>query len=106
MHSYKKAQSVSIAPGFKRLVSVRNRWRFFLTILTLLCHAFFIGGITVYRDFFNQPIAEGATLTIGLVSAALVIVLFIVLEFVYIIVSHRKLDPLQEDVLEQINRNA
>lgn len=106
MSKHSEVPLISSMPKFKRLVLARNRWRFFLTALTLLCHAFFIGGVTVYRGLFAKPIADGATLTVGLVSAASVIVFFVVLEFVYIFISARKLDPLQTDVLEEAKKNV
>ncbi|MBL4672206.1 MAG: DUF485 domain-containing protein [Arenicella sp.] len=72
---------------------------------TLLFHTFFIVGVTVYRGLFSRSIEQGATLTVGLISAASVIVLFVVLEFVYIFVCAKKLDALQNDVLEEIKNN-
>lgn len=85
-------------PAFIKLLKLRSRVRFTLTALLVGAHAFFVGGIAFYRDFFAQPISEGSTVTIGIVAAVVVIVTMIVLEWTYIFIGDKWLDPMQEKV--------
>lgn len=83
---------------FKKLLRYRNVARFSLSIMVFVCHAFFVGGIAFYQDFFARPVSSGATITVGIVCAVLVLLAMMVLEFIYIVVSEKILDPLQQDI--------
>lgn len=91
---------------FRQLLRARNALRFRLSIAAFVCHFFFVGGIAFYRNFFAQPLYDGATITIGIVSAAVVIVAFIMLQLVYIVATHRRLDPLQQQVLKEVSADV
>jgi uncharacterized membrane protein (DUF485 family) len=88
--------------SFIKLVTLRSRVRFTLTAMLIGVHAFFVGGIAFYRDFFAQPVSDGATLTVGIVATVAVIVTMILLEWVYIFISGKWLDPMQKSVVESI----
>ena len=77
--------------------------RFTLSALLIAAHAFFVGGIAFYQDFFAQPVTEGGTLTVGIVATVAVIVTMIFLEWVYIFISVKWLDPMQKSVVESIS---
>ena len=87
-------------PSFRRLVSLRSKVRFILAFLVIASHAFFVGGIAFYRDWFAKPISVDSTMTVGIVATVVVIVLMIFLEFVYILISDKWLDPMQKAVSE------
>lgn len=87
---------------FKRLVRLRSNVRFTLSALLIAVHAFFVGGIAFYRDLFAQPVAEGSTMTIGIVATVAVIVTMILLEWVYIFIGYKWLDPMQKLVVQSI----
>ncbi len=91
-------------PAFQQLVSKRNRTRFVLAMLVLIAHAFFVGGIAFYRNFFAQPISDESTLTVGIVAAVAVIVTMILLEWVYILISEKRLDPLQKSISQELDQ--
>lgn len=86
---------------FKKLLRVRNTLRFSLSIAAFVCHFFFVGGIAFYRDFFAQPLYAGATITVGIIAAASVIVTFVMLQLIYIVITQCYLDPLQAQVLKE-----
>jgi uncharacterized membrane protein (DUF485 family) len=88
--------------SFIKLVTLRSRVRFTLTAMLIGVHAFFVGGIAFYRDFFAQPVTQGGTLTIGIVATVAVIVTMIILEWVYIFISEKWLDPMQKSVVQDI----
>jgi uncharacterized membrane protein (DUF485 family) len=87
------------SPEFQKLVRVRNSIRFVLAVLILALHGFFVGGIAFYKQWFSQPISQGSSIPVGIVAAVTVIVLMVVLEAVYIWLSHKVFDPLQQQVI-------
>jgi uncharacterized membrane protein (DUF485 family) len=86
-------------PAFINLLKLRSRVRFTLAALVIAIHAFFVGGIAFYNEFFARPVNEGGTLTIGIVAAVVVIVTMVMLEWVYIFISEKWLDPMQQSIV-------
>jgi len=97
-----RTERVLAMPDFQRLLKKRQKTRFVLAAISLLCFVFFVGGIAFYSDFFALPLYEGATLTIGIAVTVLVIVAFLALEFLYVRISEKTLGPLQESVIDQL----
>lgn len=85
-------------PAFLKLLKMRSRVRFTLAALLIGVHAFFVGGIAFYRDFFATKVADGSTITIGILAAVVVIVTMVLLEWLYIFISVRWMDPLQQQL--------
>lgn len=83
------------------IIKRRNRLRFISTILVLLAHAGFIGGIIFYRDWFASPLGDG-TITVGIAATIATIVFFLVVELVYTVLIP-KLDDLSPDSTEHSN---
>lgn len=86
---------------FSKLVRARSRWRFFLALLILVSHAFFVGGIAFYREWFAEPASQGSSVTVGIVVTASVIVFMLLIEWVYIWVSDSRFDPEQRRILDK-----
>jgi len=89
-------------PEFHELHDRRQKTRVVLVVLALLCFSFFVGGIAFYSDFFATPVSQGSTVTLGIVFTALVIVALLLLEFVYILVTDKTLEPLRQKVMDKI----
>ena len=89
-------------PEFHELHDKRQRTRFVLVALGLLCFAFFVGGIAFYSDFFATPVSDGATVTLGILFTALVIVALLFLEFLYILITDKTLEPLRLKVMDKL----
>lgn len=87
---------------FHQLHDKRQKTRFVLVILALFCFSFFVGGIAFYSDYFATPLSEGGTITLGIVFTALVIIVLLLLEFVYILITDRTLEPLRLQVMKKI----
>ena len=85
-------------PAFIKLLKLRSRVRFTLTALLIGAHAFFVGGIAFYHDFFARPMSDESTITVGIVATVGVIITMILLEWVYIFISIRWLDPMQHKI--------
>ena len=90
---------------FVTLVKKRNRVRYTLTAAVVIVHAFFVGGIAFYRDWFAQPLYPNATITMGIAITASVIITMIVLECIYIYISGKYLDPMRAHVTEEYLKN-
>ena len=89
--------------SFKRLVKVRNTLRFVLAFLVFALHGFFVGGIAFYNQWFAQPLSATSSIPQGIIYTALVIVLLIVLEFIYIRVSRDVVEPLQQQTAAEVS---
>lgn len=99
-------QAILLSSQFQRLLRIRTRLRYFLTSMVLLLHAFFVGGIAFYRQWFSQPIAEGSSIPVGIVVTVIVIVLMISLEVIYIWISDKTFEPLQQRVLAEVHHHG
>lgn len=69
--------------SFLRIIKSRNRLRFSAALLIVVAHAFFVGGVTFYRDWFAVS-SDNSVITVGVWAAVLVIMVFLLVEVVYI----------------------
>lgn len=97
-----KISEIVSSERFKNLVRVRNRSRFLLSILVFFVHAFFIGGIAFYNQWFAEPISDNSIIPRGIVYAVASIILMIFFEFVYIYLSKKVHQPLQDLAKEEL----
>ena len=96
-----RTTAILSSDSFKTLVRVRNTVRFTLSFLVLASHMFFVGGIAFYNQWFGQPWSAGGSIPQGIVYTAIIIVIMVALEFVYIKISDRVIDPLQQRAVEE-----
>ncbi len=96
-------REISSSRDFQILNRQRNRARFLLAFFVLLLHAFFVGGIAFYNEWFGQMSTQGGSIPLGIVFTVVVIVLMVLAEGVYIWLAHRKFDPLQSRVIARIH---
>lgn len=92
-------------PSFQRLNRQRNFVRFSLSALVIGLHIFFLGGMTVYAEWFGQKITDSSAIPVGIVATVMVILLMLLSEAVYIFLTKRKFDPLQRDVMDEVAKN-
>ena len=102
MTTKERTKRIMAMPEFHQLHDKRQKTRFVLVILALLCFSFFVGGIAFYTDFFATPVAQGGTVTLGILFAALVIIVLLLLEFAYILITDKILEPLRQEVMNKI----
>jgi len=91
---------------FQLLVNTRNKIRFILSTLTLLSHAFFVGGIAFYSHWFAQPISTGSSIPRGILYTVVVIVSLVFLEFVYLYLNKKYVEPLLKKTCMEVSKNA
>lgn len=92
-------------PSFQRLNRQRNFVRYALSAFVVGLHLFFLGGMTVYAEWFGQKITDSSAIPVGIVATVMVILLMLLSEAVYIVLSNRKFDPLQRDIMNEVAKN-
>jgi len=100
--SQHKIDTIIHSKQFQHLVKVRNSIRYLLTVSVIAIHAFFIGGIAFYNEWFAQPYSESSIIPNGIFFTVLVILLMLALEFVYIFVSDKSFEDLQNKVITEV----
>ena len=100
-NEHDKIAAVLSSESFKTLVRVRNTIRFTLSFLVLASHVFFVGGIAFYNQWFGSPWSSGSSIPVGIVATAVIIVIMVALEYVYIKISDRMIDPLQHKAVTE-----
>lgn len=95
-------EAVLKSSSFAVLVRKRNKVRFLLTMISLLFYGFFVGGIAVYNEWFAEPLIEGSRIPIGIYATVLVIVVMVLLEWLYVFISEKTLDPMQAQVKKEL----
>lgn len=98
-----KAEAIVKTPGFQQLVKKRNKVRFALTALSMVFYCFFVGGITVYNQWFGEPISEHSKIPVGIVATIFVIIIMVFLEWLYVAYSQKYLDPMQAEVKKEFD---
>ncbi len=100
-----QAGDISSSEDFQLLSRRRNRSRWLLALFVLFLHAFFVGGIAFYNEWFGQMSTVGGSIPLGIVFTVIVIVLMVLSEAVYIWLGHRQFDPLQSRITAGIDGN-
>lgn len=90
-------------PKYQELVRRKNRMsmQFFWT--TLIIYSGFILTLAFDPELFGRPIAEGMTMSIGVLAGTLVIVSAVVLVAVYIYFSSKIFDPLIKSIVKDVS---
>ncbi len=91
---------------FRQLVNIRNRIRTVLTALAFSCHAFFVGGIAFYNQWFAEPISVGSSIPKGIVITIIVILSLVIFEFIYLYLNKIYVEPLLEKIKIEVLENA
>lgn len=97
-----KALRIVNSKSFITLVNLRNSIRYLLAYLVVAIHAFFIGGIAFYNEWFAQPITANSVIPNGILYTVAAIILMLLLEYVYILISEKKLDVMQQEELAKV----
>ena len=96
---------IASSQDFQLLNRQRNRSRWVLAFFVVFLHAFFVGGIAFYNEWFGQMSTPGGSIPLGIVFTVVVIVLMVLSEAVYIWLSHTRFDPLQSRITTRIEEN-
>ncbi|MCF6194764.1 MAG: DUF485 domain-containing protein [Kangiellaceae bacterium] len=102
----RELQTIVETDKFQLLVKTRNKTRFILSVLTLLSHAFFVGGIAFYSHWFAQPISNGSSIPKGILYTIVVIASLVFLEFVYLYLNKKNIEPLLKEINAKVSKNV
>lgn len=80
---------------FITLLNARRNIRLAMSLLLFANYAFFIGGLSIFSDWFAQPISADSVIPIGIPATIIVLVNMVVLQYLYTEISERYLDKLQ-----------
>lgn len=87
--------TADLEQNIRTLFRIRAIVRLALTAVTLACFALFLAGMTIFSDLFTRSITEGSSITLGLFVGISIIIVFVLLEFLYILACRFWFDPLQ-----------
>ena len=100
-----QVEEISSSQDFQLLSRQRNRVRWVLAFFVVFLHAFFVGGIAFYNEWFGQMSTAGGSIPLGIVFTVIVILLMVLAEAVYIWLGHTRFDPLQSRITTRIEEN-
>ncbi len=98
-----KSEAILKSSSFQQLVKKRNNVRFALTALSLVAYCFFVGGIAFYNQWFAEPISSTSKIPVGIIVTIFVIVAMVFLEWLYVSISQKTLDPMQAAVKKEFD---
>lgn len=90
-------------PKYQELVRRRSRISTIFFVITLIIYAGFILTLAFDPELFGQAIG-GMTMSIGVLTATLVLVSASVLIIAYVYISNKIFDPLLEEVIREIQK--
>ena len=94
---YKKIRS---DPDFLSLVKLRKKISWILTIIIISCYFTFITIIAFAPNIFSQKNFSDSVITLGIIIGLLIILLSIFLTGIYVHIANKKLDEINNKVIE------
>ena len=96
-------QAVLRHPKYQELLRRRNRISLVFFALTVIIYAGFILTLAFDPELFGRPIADGVTMSIGVLTATLVAVSAVVLVSAYVYMSNKIFDPLLDAIVRDVS---
>lgn len=87
-------------PKYQELLRRRNRISFSFFAITLVIYAGFILTLAFDPELFGRPIGN-LTMSIGVLTATLVLISASILVSLYVYISNKVFDPLLKDIIEE-----
>lgn len=87
---------------FKAMVSKKNTFSYFMTILELILYFGFVALIAYNKPFLARKLSEDGATTIGIPIAVMTIVLSWVLTTIYIIWANSSYDDMVKKVKDRV----
>lgn len=89
-------------PDFQQLVKRRNLVSLAFSLIIVTGYGIYVLGMAFAPGFMSRPIAEGGSLTNGIVIAILVILLGMVTSGIYTWWANKKFDVMKKDLLREL----
>ncbi len=88
-------------PKYQELLRRRNRISAIFFAITLVIYAGFILTLAFNPQLFGRPIGD-LTMSIGVLTAIIVLISASVLVSLYVYISNKVFDPLLHDIIEEL----
>ncbi|HYD31208.1 MAG TPA: DUF485 domain-containing protein [Azospirillaceae bacterium] len=88
-------------PQFAELTARRNRFSWALTLIVLAVYYAFVFTVAYRPDLLGAPLADGMTLTLGLVGGAVINVFCFLMTGIYVTRANGEFDTLNRAILEE-----
>lgn len=98
------APAITRNPQYMRLVHVRRRLSFVLSLIMLVAYVSFILLIAFKPAVLGTPIAEGSPITLGIPMGLGLILLAFVITGIYVRLSNTLFDPLTDQAREAVRK--
>jgi len=95
-------QEVLKHPKYIELVKRRTRVSLIFFAAALVIYSGFILTLAFVPDLFAQPIAEGWTMSVGVLTGVLVVFSAVIMIALYVRFSNKNFDPLLEDIVRDV----
>ena len=90
-------------PKFQQLVSARSRLSFMFSLFILVGYGVFVLGMAYAPGWMATPLAEGSSITLGLVIGVFMIVFGMVSSGLYMKIANQKFDTLKQELLKEFD---
>ena len=88
-------------PKYQELLRRRNRISLTFFAITIVIYAGFILTLAFDPELFGRPVGD-LTMSIGVLTATIVLVSASVLVSAYVYISNKVFDPLLKDIIEEL----
>lgn len=92
-------QRIQNNPKYQRLLSIRNRFAWILTILMLIVYYGYVGLIAFDKELLAKPIGAGVT-TWGIPIGLGVIIFTVVITGIYVYRANTEFDVMTDEILK------
>lgn len=94
-------QRMRANPKFDALVRTRGKFAWTLTTIVLVAFYGFVMVVAFAPQILGRPVAEGATITVGIVAGLSMFVGFWILTFVYVRRANSEFDTLTAELVKE-----
>lgn len=92
-------QRIQRNPKYQRLLSIRNRFAWILTVLMLIVYYGYVGLIAFDKELLAKPIGAGVT-TWGIPIGLGVIIFTVVITGIYVYRANTEFDVMTDEILK------
>lgn len=95
-------QQVLNHPKYLELVKRRTRVSMIFFATALIIYSGFILTLAYLPDLFAQPLGEGWTMSVGVLTGVLVVFSAVIMIALYVRFSNKHFDPLLEEIVRDV----
>jgi len=97
-------REISANPKYRELLRRRGRISIAFFVITFIIYSGFILTLAFDPELFGRPVGD-ATISIGVLTATIVLISASVLIGIYVYISNKIFDPLIQSVLDEVRHD-